>query len=291
MLKSICLSGGGITGFAHIGVLQLLHEKNLLKRIDTIVGTSIGAVVGTLYGLGIVPNDIFNAFANINDNALLKYTDLDSFFQSYGIDTGEYFMAYLVDIFLQHNANPLITFKNYQKIYGKRLVLTGSNITKHETEYFSTVNTPDMRVLDAIRISISIPFLFSAVKYNNHVYVDGGITDNYPLQYCINDFVTRYPHENPLECVLGCNIESLFPRKIVSIEDFIYNIFACSVKKDRRDTTTTRNTIFIEMEIHSTEFSVTLNKRRNMFEIGYERACIYLKTKKPSIKRRHSSIF
>lgn len=296
MIKSVCLSGGGITGFAHIGMLQKLHEDNLLTNVNTIVGTSIGAVVGTLFGIGMVPLAIYHEFAQINDVSVLKYTDLDSFFQSFGIDTGEYFMAHLIDIFIDRKTCPKITFLEFQQKFKKRMILTGTNINTHQTEYFSPDTTPNMRILDAVRISISIPFLFSAIELNGNFYVDGGVTDNYPLQYCLKDFTKRYPLEDPMMYVLGCNIESLFPRKVLSIEDFIYNIFACSMKKDRQETTTTDNTIFIKMEkTGSTDFAADISKRKDMYVSGHDAAEKYIsllhKRRRRMIERRNSASF
>lgn len=56
MRIGLCLSGGGARGAYHIGVLQAIHEANL--QISIVSGTSAGALVGSLYCQGIIPEDI-----------------------------------------------------------------------------------------------------------------------------------------------------------------------------------------------------------------------------------------
>ena len=60
MSFGLCLSGGGIKGAAHIGVLQSLEEHNI--NIDYISGTSSGSIVATLYSIGYSPSEIYNFF-------------------------------------------------------------------------------------------------------------------------------------------------------------------------------------------------------------------------------------
>lgn len=284
-IKSICLSGGGVYGFVHIGVLQKLVDDHLLKNVDTIVGTSVGTVIGTLFALGLKPNEINNAFMEIEENAILKYSDLNNFFNVYGMDSGEYFMAYIVDIFTSNGLNPMITFAEVSTKFKKRLIFTGTNVTHHKTDYFSPDTTPNMRILDAIRISISVPFLFSAVRYGDNVYVDGGIIDNYPLKYCTEDFLKRYPFGDPLQQIVGCNIKCYLPRKILYIEDFLYNLLACWIKKNVIQNA--ENTISINMgNIKSIEFNISKFVRKQMFQQGYNEAENWIKeTKKNAHKR------
>src|SRR5690606_19291938 len=99
MYKALCLSGGGVAGFVHLGVLEYLDEINVLKEIDTIVCTSIGSVVGALFAVGISVKNIYSRLADV-DHRILQYDKLDDFLGAYGMDSGEYFMAQMVDIFI-----------------------------------------------------------------------------------------------------------------------------------------------------------------------------------------------
>ncbi len=64
--KNLILNGGGVKGIVHIGALKALDEKNMLKNITTIVGTSIGGIIGGLYCIGYSPDELFK-FVNLFD--------------------------------------------------------------------------------------------------------------------------------------------------------------------------------------------------------------------------------
>lgn len=66
----LILSGGGGRGAAHVGVLKTLEKENI--KIDYIVGTSVGALIGGLYASGVPINDIEDFIANGNFNQYYK---------------------------------------------------------------------------------------------------------------------------------------------------------------------------------------------------------------------------
>jgi len=288
VFKGLCLSGGGITGFVHLGVLDYLESKNLAKGITVVAGTSIGSVVGALFAIGMSSRTIFEKMVSVNHD-ILQYSTIQDFFTTFGMDSGEYFMAQLADIFLSNGTSPLLTFGELEKTCGKHLIITGTNVSKHSTTYFTPTSHPQMRILDAIRISISIPFLFSSVVYEKDLYVDGGISDNYPLEQCIKTVSENYPHlSNSIYChVIGSCIESMNPRKISTIEDYIYSIFACCLKKNGKEQQ--EGTIYIPMtilETSSVEFDADVSKRTNMFQLG-KRAADEFIDEKLYVRRAH----
>ena len=77
-----------------------------------------------------------------------------------------------------------ITFKELYEKTNKKLKIFTTNYTKTKSEMFSYETTPDCSVILAIRMSISVPFLFTPVEYNNCYYIDGGLTNNFPIRYC-----------------------------------------------------------------------------------------------------------
>ena len=76
MKLGLALSGGGIKGAAHIGVMQAFKEENI--GIDVISGTSIGSIVASLYAMEYTPNEmlkLFNYFSKIIFKNSAMYTD------------------------------------------------------------------------------------------------------------------------------------------------------------------------------------------------------------------------
>jgi hypothetical protein len=272
MFTYLCLSGGGVAGFAQIGVLEKLYDKGFLSTVNTIVATSIGSVIGFLFAIGLHPKSIFEKVIELEDTKVLKYRELDNFFSKFGLDSGEYFIAHLVDILLEQNISPVLTFTQLEKKFRKRLFITGTNVTKHRTDYFSSQSTPDMKILDAIRISISIPFIFTAPKWKDCIYIDGGITDNFPIEFTLNEFKNLHPLQDAELYVLGCNIESMFPRKICSLEDFIYNLFACTIKRNRPVNYHVPSINIDIVDTSSIDFNVDRGKRLAMFHLGEQKA-------------------
>ena len=67
---ALVLSGGGVKGYAHLGVLRVLERENI--KIDYITGTSIGALVGTLYSIGYSVDEIEKFLDDINVSSFLE---------------------------------------------------------------------------------------------------------------------------------------------------------------------------------------------------------------------------
>lgn len=276
-VRSLCLSGGGVAGFVHVGVLSYLHENNLNKDVDTIVCTSVGSIVGALHAIGMTPEKMWTALCAMK-HTLLEYSDISRFFLTFGMDSGEYMIAHLVDVFLSENVSPLVTFAQIANTKSKRLIITGTNVSKHETIYFSPDTSPDMRVLDAIRISVSIPFLFSAARYDGNIFADGGIMDNYPLQFALRDFEKRYPSEQITQGVLGSYIENMNPKDILHFEDYIYNIFACCLKRYHKEKEHPCTIYAPLTNVSSIDFSLDTACRRKLHDIGYAAAAEHFQT-------------
>lgn len=295
--KSLCLSGGGINGFVHIGVLAKLHEEKLLQKIDTIVSTSVGSIIGLFTCIGITPDEMFHNGKYLQTKFLKGTSDISQFLDTFGFDSGEFLIAHLVDILINYNVSPLITFEQLYTIFKKKLIVTGTNILTHSAEYFSIDTVPRMQILQAIRISISIPFIFSAVKWNNGVYVDGGIIDNYPLDYCIQDYLKKNKKENQKENninlignIIGCNVDNWCPiSPIQNLEDYIYNILGSITKKEKLKNILHPCTINIKIhKISSIEFNISDEIKKDMRDVGYHQCEEYLNKSRQTFNRRQS---
>ena len=79
-----------------------------------------------------------------------------------------------------------------------------------ESIYYSYETFPDMKIIDALRISFSIPFIFEPIKMNNKIYVDVGLTNNYAIDLFKHD----------LENTLGIIVTDTISKEINNIEDF-----------------------------------------------------------------------
>ena len=104
----------------------------------------------------------------------------------YGLDNGKEVVRYLSKLFKYKKVDPHITFLRLYNLTKKRLILTSTNVTQRKSEYFDYIESPNLRVIDAMRTSMSIPFLYTSPRYNNNHYVDGGFLDNFPIHLLHN---------------------------------------------------------------------------------------------------------
>ena len=201
----LVLSGGGAKGMAHIGVIRALEENGI--PIDYIAGTSIGAVIGSLYAMGYSPDEMEDLIRS------------DEFSRWY---TGEKDMNY--DFYFKKNSptpamitaqiairdsmtvirpklnsvvNPLQMNLAFVDVYGAASAACDDNFDKLMVPFravASDVFNKNSIVLkkgslgDAVRASMSFPFVFSPIRIDDIIAYDGGIYDNFPVDVMIDEF-------------------------------------------------------------------------------------------------------
>ncbi|TFF41599.1 patatin-like phospholipase family protein [Pseudomonas sp. RIT623] len=190
----LVLSGGAARGLAHIGVLKALEEQGV--RIDAIAGTSMGAVVGGLYASGYSIAELEKLATTLDwQQALsdapprkdvpfrrkqddrdflvkqkLSFRDDGSLGLPLGVIQGQN-LALLLESKLAHTAD----IRDFDKLpIPFRAVAT--DITSGEKVVFRRGHLPQV-----IRASMSIPAVFAPVELDGRLLVDGGMTDNIPV--------------------------------------------------------------------------------------------------------------
>lgn len=209
----LVLSGGGATGFAHIGVIKALEEHDI--PIDFITGTSAGALVGGLYASGyspaqieaIVLSDQFQLMSIGEMEEQYKYyisqpeedAELvsfrfakDSIFQK-SLPTNLLNPTYL-DLELLHllGLNPEITKETFDSLFIPFRCNASDIVTK--TSYL--FKSGDLNV--AVRASMTYPFFISPIEVDGKLLFDGGLYNNFPAQEMYDEF-------NP-DFIIGSNV-------------------------------------------------------------------------------------
>ena len=191
MKLGIALSGGGIRGIAHAGVLKALEENNI--KIDAIGGTSSGSIIATLYAMGYSPYYIYILFKKyakdlVNQNSISKVTSIGNFMANkkgnfQGFYTGEEIENGFNNIALRKGVKKIsdikmpIVIPTVDVQNSKKYIITNQipEKTSPNTEYINNIE-----IGKAIRASSSFPVVFSPCEYNKHRFLDGGILDNFP---------------------------------------------------------------------------------------------------------------
>lgn len=191
MKLGLALSGGGIRGIAHAGVLKALEENNI--RIDAIGGTSSGSIISTLYAMGYSPYYIYILFKRyakdlVNQNSLSKITSLGSFMTNKKAN----FLGFYSGEEIEKGFNEVALRKGIKKISDIKMPISIPTVDVQDSrEYIFTNSIPDnsedktkyiteISIGKAIRASSSFPVVFSPCEYEKHKFLDGGILDNFP---------------------------------------------------------------------------------------------------------------
>lgn len=191
MKIGLALSGGGIRGIAHAGVLKALEENNI--NIDIIGGTSSGSIISTLYAMGYSPYYIyilFKRYANdlVNQNSISKI----SCFSNMMTNKKTKFSGYYTGEELEKGFNEVALRKGIKKINDIKMPIVIPAVdVESSKEYIFTNNIPekeiqkdryinDISIGKAIRASSSFPVVFSPCEYNKYNFLDGGLLNNVP---------------------------------------------------------------------------------------------------------------
>tara|TARA_X000000368_G_C22966478_1_gene683403 strand:+ start:46 stop:915 length:870 start_codon:yes stop_codon:yes gene_type:complete len=191
MIKKLVISGGDLTFLSMLGVIRIMDGQ--LNNVDEIFSVSCGSWIGLFLALKIDPEIVINYFIERPWNKLFYFDSekLLNLYDSIGL--------YGVDIFYE-------IFKPLLKICSLDINITLKelyeyskiNFNIYSTKYsdlslccFNHEKTPDLKVLDAMFMSSTIPILLKPLKYNNDYYIDGGYNCNFPLLECIKNIENK----------------------------------------------------------------------------------------------------
>ena len=162
---AFALGSGGAKGFAHIGVLRAMEELGI--KPDLIVGSSMGAIVGACYSIGI---DVDTMEQRARELSTTKILDL-KLPNNYGFVKGEKAEQVIRD-FLKLDEDKNLTFDDCKIPFA----CVAANLSIP-----SIVNLTDGDLIKSIRASFSINGVFQAVEINGNKLTDGGILCRVPV--------------------------------------------------------------------------------------------------------------
>ena len=202
----LVLSGGGAKGMTHIGIIRALEENNI--PIDYITGTSMGAIIGSLYAMGYSPDDM---------EALLRSEDFKRWYSGqiepeYGYyfkqnrPTPEFFnirfsfkdsLHIKPQILPTSMVNPIQMNLVFVELFARATAACNGDFN-HLFVPFRCIASDvyNKRPLimrkgdlgDAVRASMSFPFVFKPIEIDSVLAYDGGIYNNFPTDIMREDF-------------------------------------------------------------------------------------------------------
>ena len=199
---------------------------------------------------------------------------------NYGIDTGAKLLK-LIKILIKKMNNENITFQELYDKTNKKLILTGTCLNKNKIEYLSYETHPNMKIIDAIRITFSIPIIYNKVEYENNTYIDGAIMDNYPIQ------IFNQYKEKTIGFLISNNDCNFKINDTTSYIKSILNCVHCRLKHYQQ-IGFQEQTINLTVDIDGLNFDLT-KEQKTLIETGYNQTKKYLDDKINSIKENETS--
>lgn len=202
----LVLSGGGAKGMTHIGIIRALEENNI--PIDYITGTSMGAIIGSLYAMGYSPDDM---------EALLRSEDFKRWYSGqvepeYGYyfkqnrPTPEFFnirfsfkdsLHIKPQILPTSMVNPIQMNLVFVELFARATAACSGDFNRLFVPFrciVSDVYNKKPLIMrrgdlgDAVRASMSFPFVFKPIEIDSVLAYDGGIYNNFPTDIMREDF-------------------------------------------------------------------------------------------------------
>ena len=202
----LVLSGGGAKGMTHIGIIRALEENNI--PIDYIAGTSMGAIIGSLYAMGYSPDDM---------EELLRSPDFKRWYSGEVESRYEYYFkqnrptpefanirfAFGDSIHVKPQiiptnlVNPIQMNLVFVELYAQATAACRGNFNNMFVPFRCVASDVynkrplimrDGDVGDAVRASMSFPFVFKPIEIDSVLAYDGGIYNNFPTDVMMDDF-------------------------------------------------------------------------------------------------------
>lgn len=238
MKIGIVLSGGGIRGIAHLGVLKAFINAGI--KFSHISGTSAGSIAGAFYAAGIDPEEGLNIFIKTK---LLRF--IRPAIGALGLINIEHTSEILKDYFPEDSFESL-------KI---PLTIAATNFSECRLVYFN--QGPLIRTIQA---SSCIPGIFKPIMINEQMYVDGGILNNFPVEPLMGD----------CDFIIGSSCNHLKTvDKITNITSLITRASIMSINKDMEEKAALCN-VLIEPKGMGEINTFDMNKAETIYWLAYE---------------------
>ncbi|MDR3268244.1 MAG: patatin-like phospholipase family protein [Tannerella sp.] len=204
----LALSGGGAKGFAHIGVFKALEEHGI--RPDIIVGTSAGALMGSLFSDGYSADEI---------KMLFDGREFTEFAQIQLPKTGIFDSSRFSRFMERH-----LRAKTFEELKTP-LIVVATDLDHGQSRAFTSGP-----IAEPVRASCSVPIIFNPVLIDGVHYVDGGLFHNFPVSFI----------REQCDVVIGVNVSPHVPsgynQNLFSIAERSYHyLFQANTNDDREN--------------------------------------------------------
>jgi predicted acylesterase/phospholipase RssA len=251
-MKYLVLGPASMGIYAFLGRLKTM--ENHLSSVEEVSGSSAGSILALFWAMGMSVDEMIDVSLNIDISEFVKL-NIGTFFNKFGFVEMEPIREKLVNIC---GCDP--TFAQLKrKIYVSAFCLNTS-----KTEYFSVDTHPNMKVIDAVCMSIAIPMIFASTEYDGKTYIDGGTVEEYPM----SPFVDKKPHE--IVC-MKLVVDDIYKDTIDNPKEYLEALIRSSLK-NRSIYTGNFTTVQVDVgDAAIFDFNMSYEDKVRLLNIGYKK--------------------
>jgi len=196
--ECIVLGPGGIKGYAELGYIMFLEENNLLSKVQQFIGCSVGSLISLLLICGYTSSEIIESsldFRFLNENFSLKEIKDEKGLLSHNEFEDKIKKMVLSKLDLED----VPSMEQLHEITGKELIIVATKCSKiliniddgnndvnniaysSESVVLNRENFPELSCIKACLMSCNIPLIFREIKFNDNYFLDGALTNPYPV--------------------------------------------------------------------------------------------------------------
>jgi predicted acylesterase/phospholipase RssA len=181
-MKHLAIGPGAMTYFAFLGAMGALRDCHELDNLEEISGASAGGLLAFFY---IVAEGNIKTIIDYSLDIPIKEImkpNIRQFLKHFGLVSQKKIRNVIVDIIRVFFSREDLTFRELQALRPTmpKMYISAYCVNLARTEYFSCDSTPDMSVVDALCMTIAVPFLFATVEHQGRRYIDGGTMEDTP---------------------------------------------------------------------------------------------------------------
>jgi predicted acylesterase/phospholipase RssA len=188
-IKHLVLSGGGPSMIQTLGALQHLEEDKFinLDKIETIYGTSAGAIIGVLLCLKFDWETLSDYIIKRPWHEVfpVKVQQIFDVYSKKGVFDEQTIIKCFRPVLYAKNIDINISLKDFFDYSKVELHFFTFEVNNYQEEDISYLTHPSLSLITAIHMSCAIPIIMTPVCIENKFYIDGGVNANYPLKWCL----------------------------------------------------------------------------------------------------------
>jgi len=276
-INSLVISGGGMKGYLYLGAIKLLFEYKIIDDIKYYYGTSFGGIIVSCLSLGWNFEEINKLSVNFPIDCIVEY-DIDNLINNYGLVPQKNYETFIKKLIIFKGFDENITFKELYNKTSKELHLITFSLKKNDTIDLNFETTPNLKLWEGIYMTSALPILVSPFNYENDLFIDGGILENFPL--------TRVKQENKNKMIGICSDSHKICSSIVDknfckrdlINGIEYSIELVKIIFSRVNDYGFKNKIVLNFDekmdlTQSFNFKLGMPEKVKLIKYGYDETC------------------